>query len=72
MCVQVLIVLGVLGTRISVSSFTVSVMRPSASIDTVQLFECPDCGSRERDPDHRMCEECDTVQLRNLGVPRDL
>jgi rRNA maturation endonuclease Nob1 len=46
-------------------------MRPSASTTGEELYECFDCGKRQRSVEGRTCEECGGT-LRNITRSRDL
>jgi rRNA maturation endonuclease Nob1 len=46
-------------------------MRPEPTDESVEMYECWDCGERVSEPDGRLCRECGG-SLNNLGRGRDL
>lgn len=48
-----------------------TIMRPNATTDDTELYECFDCGARVEAPDDRVCEGCGG-RLRNITRSRDL
>jgi len=46
-------------------------MRPSDDSSDEELYECPECGGRETDPETPTCGNCGT-DLLNISRSRDL